>query len=314
MRMPSLNVMIGGLAVLGIVVIFAKRPPHSPTGMPMPQAEAPRPVVAPPRRAIVTTPAPLPTVATAVWEIPDPDTLPDDSYGRTVRRGRDLITRTSSLIGPDAPDPAMRYAGNGLDCQSCHIQAGTQQFGIPLAGIWGVFPQYIGRENEVRTLEERVNGCMERSMNGRALPVDGAEMKAILTYIRHISAPERVGQSLVGRGTPPLPLPDRAADPVRGAVVYADTCAACHGAGWHQPSARLTVPGSITLLPLPPYASELNPVENIWGFLRGNHLSITVWNNYDAIVDACCDAWNKLVAEPGRIASIAKRTCATVNI
>jgi len=230
MRMPSLNVMIGGLAVLGIVVIFAKRPPHSPTGMPMPQAEAPRPVVAPPRRAIVTTPAPLPTVATAVWEIPDPDTLPDDSYGRTVRRGRDLITRTSSLIGPDAPDPAMRHAGNGLDCQSCHIQAGTRQFGIPLAGIWGVFPQYIGRENEVRTLEERVNGCMERSMNGRALPVDGAEMKAILTYIRHISAPERVGQSLVGRGTPPLPLPDRAADPVRGAVVYADTCAACHGA------------------------------------------------------------------------------------
>jgi len=58
----------------------------------------------------------------------------------------------------------------------------------------------------------------------------------------------------------------------------------------------------------------LNPVENIWEFLRGNHLSITVWNNYEAIVDACCDAWNKLVAEPGRIASIAKRIWETVNI
>ena len=68
----------------------------------------------------------------------------------------------------------MRRAGNGLDCQSCHIQAGTQQFGIPLTGIWGEFPQYIGRENEVRTLEERVNGCIERSTDGRALPVDGA--------------------------------------------------------------------------------------------------------------------------------------------
>jgi len=232
MRMPSLKIVIAGLVVVGVVALFAKRPPHSPAGLPAPQAEASRPAVVPSLPAIVApaNPAPAPTVTAAAWEIPDPDALPDDAYGRTVRRGRDLIARTSSLIGPDAPDPAMRHAGNGLDCQSCHIQAGTQQFGIPLAGVWGVFPQYIGRENEVRTLEERVNGCMERSMNGRALAVDGPEMKAIMTYIRHISALERVGQSFVGRGTPPLPLPDRAADPVRGQVVYAETCAACHGA------------------------------------------------------------------------------------
>lgn len=88
----------------------------------------------------------------------------------------------------------------------------------------------------------------------------------------------------------------------------------CDGAGWHQPGARLTVPSSITLMPLPPYAPELNPVENVWEYLRGNQLSMTVWNSYDAIVDACCDAWNKLVAEPGRIASIATRVWATVNI
>lgn len=68
--------------------------------------------------------------------MPNPDALPDDIYGRTMRRGRDLITRTSSLIGPDAADPAMRFAGNGLDRQSCHLQAGTQQFGLPLAGVW----------------------------------------------------------------------------------------------------------------------------------------------------------------------------------
>jgi thiosulfate dehydrogenase len=167
---------------------------------------------------------------TAAWAIPDPDALPDNAYGRTARRGRDRIAQTSSLIGPDAADPAMRHAGNGLDCQSCHLRAGTQQFAIPLAGVWGLFPQYIGRENEVRTLEDRINGCMERSMNGRALPTDGAEMKALLTYIRYISGSQLVGQSLVGRGTPPLPLPNRAADPIRGRGVYAATCAACHGA------------------------------------------------------------------------------------
>jgi thiosulfate dehydrogenase len=164
------------------------------------------------------------------WQVPDPDSLPDDAFGRTVRLGRDLIVKTSSLIGPDAPDPARRYAGNGLDCQSCHLNAGTQRFGLPLAGIWGVFPTYIARENEVRTLEERINGCMERSMNGHALPVDGPEMKAMLSYIRFISSPEKVGQSLDGRGSPPLPLPDKAGDPGHGRQVFAQTCAACHGA------------------------------------------------------------------------------------
>jgi thiosulfate dehydrogenase len=173
-----------------------------------------------------TTPAPT----TPAWTIPDPDSLPDDSFGRAVRRGRDLIVKTSSLIGPDATDPAMRYAGNGLDCQSCHLQAGTQRFGLPLAGVWGVFPTYIARENEVRTLEERINGCMERSMNGRALPVGGPEMKAMLSYINFTSDSERVGKPLDGRGAPPLPLPEKASDPAHGHEVFNNVCAACHGA------------------------------------------------------------------------------------
>ena len=164
------------------------------------------------------------------WNVPDPDTLPNDALGRTVRRGRDLIVKTSSLIGPDAPDPAMRYSGNGLDCQSCHLQAGTQRFGLPLAGVWGVFPTYIARENEIRTLEERINGCMERSMNGRVLPVGGPEMKAMLSYIQFISTSEKVGTSLDGRGAPPLPLTERAGDPVHGRQVFTATCAVCHGA------------------------------------------------------------------------------------
>jgi thiosulfate dehydrogenase len=165
-----------------------------------------------------------------MWTVPNPDLLPDNAFGRTVRLGRDLIVKTSSMIGPDASDPNKRHAGNGLDCQSCHLQAGTQRFGLPLAGIWGLFPQYIARENEVRTLEERINGCMERSMNGKALPVDGTEMKAMLTYLRFISAAESVGKALIGRGAPALALPDKAADPVHGQKIFTETCAACHGA------------------------------------------------------------------------------------
>lgn len=85
------------------------------------------------------------------------------------------------------------------------------------------------------------------------------------------------------------------------------------GAGWHQTNERLTVPENITLLPLPPYAPELNPTENIWQFLRQNHLSHRVWETYDAIVDACCTAWNSLVADPARITSIATRNWAKVS-
>jgi thiosulfate dehydrogenase len=179
--------------------------------------------------AATAQPAPASPPASA-WTVPDPDKLPDDAFGRTVRQGRDLIVKTSSLIGPDAPDPAKHYSGNGLDCQSCHLNAGIQQFGLPLAGVWGVFPTYIARENEVRTLEERINGCMERSMNGKALPLDSPEMKAMLSYIRFISAPEKVGQSLIGRGAPPLTLPEKAGDPVHGRQVFTATCAICHGA------------------------------------------------------------------------------------
>jgi thiosulfate dehydrogenase len=164
------------------------------------------------------------------WTVADVDSLPMDIFGRTVRAGRDLIVHTAATIGPDAPDPARRYSGNGLECESCHLDAGTKKFGLPLAGIWGVFPLFIGRENEVRTLEDRINGCMERSMNGRALPPDGPEMKAMLTYIRFISADVPAGQSAEGRGAPSLPLPAEASDPKHGAQVFQEVCAVCHQA------------------------------------------------------------------------------------
>ncbi len=88
----------------------------------------------------------------------------------------------------------------------------------------------------------------------------------------------------------------------------------CDGAGWHQPVARLTVPKNITLLRLPPCAPELNPMEDVWEYLRGNQLSTTVWEGYDAIVDACCSAWNSPMANTKRITSITTRAWAQVNI
>ena len=85
------------------------------------------------------------------------------------------------------------------------------------------------------------------------------------------------------------------------------------GAGWHT-SPRLRVPGNISLLSLPRCAPELNPVENIWAFLRQNLLSHRVWNSYGAIVDACCHAWNTLMGTPERVTSITTRAWARVNV
>jgi thiosulfate dehydrogenase len=202
--------------------------PSAPASTPQATQSVPAPAQA---AAATNTPPPSSTEKIAAsWKVPDVDKLQDDIFGQTVRYGRDLITKTTSLIGPDAKDPAMRFAGSGLTCQSCHLQGGTQQFGLPLAGTWGVFPIYIGRENNVRTLEDRINGCMERSVNGHALPPDGPEMKAMVTYIRYISGGEQVGKSLDGRGSPALPLPEKAADPVHGQEVFKTVCAACHGA------------------------------------------------------------------------------------
>ena len=77
-------------------------------------------------------------------------------------------------------------------------------------------------------------------------------------------------------------------------------------AGWHL-STRLVVPHNITIMPLPPKSPELNPVENVWQYMRDNWLSNRVFKSYDDLVDHCCDAWNKLVEQPWRIMSIALR-------
>jgi len=81
---------------------------------------------------------------------------------------------------------------------------------------------------------------------------------------------------------------------------------------WHT-SKDLNIPDNISLLKLPAYAPELNPVENVWQFLRRNKLAHRLYDTYESIMDACCDAWNFLIAEPERIKSIATRNWVNVS-
>ena len=88
----------------------------------------------------------------------------------------------------------------------------------------------------------------------------------------------------------------------------------CDGAGWHQTGDKLRVPKNISLLPIPPYSPELNPMENVWAYLRSNKLCALIWNSYDAIVSACKEAWSFLISDPKRIQSIGHREWTCVNL
>lgn len=163
------------------------------------------------------------------WPVPDVDALPDDKYGKLVRYGRALTIETYKHIGPEVADPKMRYAGNNLACASCHQEGATLAWGIPWVGVPASFPQYRGREHDISTVEERVNGCMQRSMAGDPLPLDSREMKAYVAYMHFLSRGIPIGAEIKGQGMKPMKMPNRRADPIAGEKVYARRCAKCHG-------------------------------------------------------------------------------------
>ena len=181
---------------------------------------------------------------------PDIDALPDDAYGKMVRYGRQLTERTFAHIGPEVKEPKMRFAGNNLACTSCHQAGATKPFAMPWVGVHASFPQYRAREDALSTVEERVNGCMERSMAGRALPLDSREMKAFVAYVHFLSRDVPTGARVEGQGVVPLKAPNRRADLQAGKQIYAEKCASCHQADGQ--GLRAGPPGSATGYTFPP--------------------------------------------------------------
>jgi len=145
-----------------------------------------------------------------------------------VKFGYEIITETSKHIGPMAPEIESRLAGNNLSCQSCHLDAGRKTGSASFVGVASRFPQFRGRENKMGNLIERVNGCMERSMNGEVLPERSLEMQAIIAYMEWLSEDvpkERVAEF---KGFAKLELPDKKADVTIGKSLYSKHCQTCH--------------------------------------------------------------------------------------
>ncbi|MES1179800.1 MAG: c-type cytochrome, partial [Hyphomicrobium sp.] len=171
----------------------------------------------------------------------DADKLPPSPGNDLVREGWKILVDTPREIGKGASDPAKRFAGNNLACSNCHLNAGLVPFAAPLVSTFATFPMLVN--DEVLTLQERINGCMTRSMNGRPMPEASREMNALIAYIRWLGDKSPEGVRIAGMGLKRLSPAKEAPDETRGATVYASQCASCHGANG-QGQAKLEEPGS----------------------------------------------------------------------
>ncbi len=167
-----------------------------------------------------------PKSETKLWQAPDWQLLPQDEQGKLISYGRDLIVRTSSYLGPNGSVKAM---SNGMNCQNCHLDAGTKPFGNNYSAVAATYPKFRPRSGSEETIEKRVNDCFERSLNGQALPDDSEEMKAIVAYINWVGKDVPKGKSPEGSGLVELPFLDRPANVENGKLVYEKQCVVCHG-------------------------------------------------------------------------------------
>ena len=141
--------------------------------------------------------------------------------------GQELIENTAYYLGPKGK---VAHFTNGMNCQNCHLDAGTRPWGNNYGAVYTTYPKFRDRSGAVESIYKRVADCMERSLNGKAIDSNSYEFKAIYSYIKWLGKDLKKGSKPYGSGIEKLPLLDRPADPVLGAVVYNTQCKSCHGA------------------------------------------------------------------------------------
>jgi thiosulfate dehydrogenase len=160
--------------------------------------------------------------------VPDTSRIPNSPFGVMVKYGRELMLNTAYYIGPDGING--KYLGNKMNCTNCHQDAGTKPFSFNLIQSHDNYPQYRAREGKVLSLAERVNNCITRPHNGKPLPLDSKEMIAFLSYLKWINEQTIDTTKFLGAKNLTVELPDRAANPKTGALLYHKHCNRCHGA------------------------------------------------------------------------------------
>ncbi len=147
-------------------------------------------------------------------------TPPAGPLGASVRRGRALLAATH--------DSLPSHVGSSLRCFSCHLDEGRRVDGLSLVGVYTRYPQYRLRRGRVDLIEDRVNDCFIRSLNGHAIPVGGDDMRDVVAYLWWLARGVAVGDSVKSIAVPALAT--LSGDTTRGARIFAESCVRCHGA------------------------------------------------------------------------------------
>ncbi|HYA16572.1 MAG TPA: c-type cytochrome [Bryobacteraceae bacterium] len=144
--------------------------------------------------------------------------------------GRRLLAQTPEYLGPDVADPKMRYISSRLSCGSCHLGAGAEPGTLSLPESIHHYPRFSPRYGANTSIEDRVNECMQRSMNGRPLPKNSVEMIAITAYIKSLGDQDAASAPARRKVDEPsgFKTPNRAADLAAGKRILEEKCAACH--------------------------------------------------------------------------------------
>lgn len=167
-------------------------------------------------------------------------TLPVDESGTLIRLGYEVVTQTQVR--------ARSHVGNALNCSNCHLDAGRRVGAAPFIGLAHVYPEYRARNAKVNSLEDRLNDCFVRSMNGRALHPGSREQRALVAYITWLSEGITREDAFASRGFARIVM-TRPPQPDQGERVYLRRCSGCHGNDGHGTSMAppLWGPGSYNL-------------------------------------------------------------------
>ena len=172
---------------------------------------------------LFTSPAPK---VNNLWQPPDSTLIPNTKEGELILYGKELVQHTARYFGPQG---TIKKVSNGLNCQNCHLRAGTRPFSNNFAAVSSTYPRFRSRSGVLETIEKRINDCFERSLNGATLEPKSLEMRAMIAWFQWLG--QSVPKDSVPPGTriPRLPFLRRAADPVAGKKVYEKHCLVCHG-------------------------------------------------------------------------------------
>ena len=160
------------------------------------------------------------------WTPPDSNKIMAEPNGELIFYGRQLIKQTAEYLGPNGK---VKAVSNGMNCQNCHLDAGTRIFGNNYSAVASTYPKFRDRSGMVESIPKRINDCFERSLNGSALPEDGKEMQAMIAYMEWLGRDVPKGKGVTGVGLLELSFLDIPADPQRGEALYQEKCARCHG-------------------------------------------------------------------------------------